>query len=152
MAYESRASNLNSLDTGTFSDIYVYHVFGGSNTLVNVNQDGNGGGNGDSQQPTISASGNMIAYHSRATNLHPLDFNPANYHDVFARNLTTNTTILVSINQAGTSSVAGSSLSQPLRAGQRRRVSQQCLGVGAVEVAGVAANGCLRPQFVDRRD
>jgi hypothetical protein len=48
----------------------------------------------------ISADGNVVAFHSRSDNVHPLDTDRAS--DIFARNLLTNTTYLVSVSSDGT--------------------------------------------------
>ncbi len=107
IAFESGASNLHSLDTNTTSDVFARDLPNGTTHLVSVNVDGTGGGNSGSYNPAISADGSVIAFDSRASNLHPLDTisygGGLSYADVFVRNLTNGTTTLVSINAAGTS-------------------------------------------------
>ena len=137
VAYYSGATNLNALDTTNFLDIYAYNLAAGTNTLISINKTNNGGGNGNSQAPVISANGNVIAYYSTASNLHPLDFNTAGFQDVFARNLATNTTILVSINQAGTSSPQGGSIDPAISAdGNVIAFRSSASGMEPLKVAG----------------
>ena len=70
--------------------------------LVSVNPQGNGSGNLDSYDATVNVDGSVVAFESNSTNLTGSDTNGAK--DVFARNLTTGVTSLVSINAAGTAS------------------------------------------------
>jgi Calx-beta domain/WD40-like Beta Propeller Repeat len=81
-------------------DVFVRDLQTGVTTFVSVNLAGTGGGNGDSRKPTISADGRYVAFESSASNLVANDTN--NTSDVFVRDLQTNTTILVSVNSAGT--------------------------------------------------
>jgi Tol biopolymer transport system component len=56
--------------------------------------------NAASQQPSLSADGQLVAFASRASNLVPGDTNNAS--DVFVRDVKTGTTTLVSVNLSGT--------------------------------------------------
>jgi hypothetical protein len=103
VAFHSTASNLNPLDTSTGSDIYARNLSAGTTYLVSINSTDTGGGIGDSDTPVISTDGNVVAFRSQARNLSPLKTSLA-YYDIFARNLATSTTRLVSINSAATSS------------------------------------------------
>ena len=96
VVFESRASNLVSLDNNTFSDIFVRDMQTGITSLVSVNAAGNGSGNSESRKPTISANGRVIAFESAASNLVSIPTNGNG--DVFARDLQTGTTSLVSCN------------------------------------------------------
>ena len=99
VAFESVATNLDPLDTSPTKDVYARNFTKNTIYLVSVNSAGTGGGNGTSYNPAISADGNMVAFRSYATNLSPLDTNVT--QDIFARNVTTNTTYLVSVSWAG---------------------------------------------------
>jgi Tol biopolymer transport system component len=55
----------------------------------------------------LSADGNVVVFNSEASNLHPLDTDTDN--DVFARNIVTGVTHLVSVNESGTASGNGAS-------------------------------------------
>src|SRR5262249_25884825 len=79
----------------------------GTTTLVSMNSAGTGSGNSSSYDPVISADGSVVAFDSYASNLSPLDTNVN--RDVFARNVLTGTTQLVSINTTGTGSGNGDS-------------------------------------------
>lgn len=78
-----------------------------TNQAVTVTPDGSLSSHGGTE-PTISSNGTVIAFTSFATDLVALpDFN--GMQDVFARNLTSQTTALVSVNQAGTAAGNGHS-------------------------------------------
>lgn len=71
----------------------------GTTTLVSSSQANNSGGNGDSFTAEISTNGQFALFVSYATNLVAGDSN--NTSDVFLRNLTSNTNILVSVRTSG---------------------------------------------------
>lgn len=97
-------------------NVYRYDRLTGQVVLVSVNATGDGSGNGDSGDlgpgtsetefghPVISADGRVVAFSSKASNLHPMDNNAGG---VFARNIETGTTYLVSMNMSGTGSTIG---------------------------------------------
>src|SRR6185369_4164040 len=99
VAFRSNASDLVNTPTGGVSNVFVRDLVAGTTTLVSVNSSGTSGGNDFSDQIDISDDGNVIAYRSNATDLVGgfVDANGGN-GDVFARNRTTNTTFLVSVN------------------------------------------------------
>jgi hypothetical protein len=100
VAFYSRASNLHQLDTDSIGDVFARSLITGSTDLVSVNTAGTANGDHVSRSPTISADGTVIAFGSRASDLHPLDMDDR--PDVFARSLITDTTALVSLNADGT--------------------------------------------------
>ena len=102
VAFVSRSRYLDPLDNNTTYDVYARNLITGTTKLVSVNAAGTGRGNGVSQSPDISADGSVVTFWSEAGNLHPLDTDSDG--DVFARNLITNTTYLVSVNSTGTGS------------------------------------------------
>ena len=108
VVYESRANNLVANDTNTVSDIFVRDIQTGVTSLVSINSAGSGSGNEESIKPTISANGRIIIFQSFASNLSPIDTN--NKLDVFARDLQTGTTQVVSCNVGCTASGNGNSL------------------------------------------
>src|SRR5262249_38859716 len=82
----------------------------GTTSLVSVNAAGTGSVTGESFNPSISADGNVIAFFSSSTDLTPLTpVSTYNIQNVFARNLATATTSLLSVNSAGTAGGDGSS-------------------------------------------
>jgi hypothetical protein len=107
VAFRSFASNLHALDTNTIADIFARNLTTATTHLVSLNKDGTGSGNVHSYSPVISADGAVVAFRSDASNLHALDTNT--FADIFARNLTTATTHLVSVNKDGTGSGNGGS-------------------------------------------
>lgn len=68
--------------------------------LVSVNKTGTGSGNGTSDVSVVSANGRFVAFVSGASNLSPQDANGASW-DVYVRDLLTDKTTLVSVNNAG---------------------------------------------------
>ena len=101
-------------DTNTIDDVFARNLTTGVTTLVSVNSAGTGGGNDISYKPAISADGNFVAFNSMASNLSLSDTNSTS--DVFLRNLTTNTTTLVSKNLAGTGGGNGGSYNPAISA------------------------------------
>jgi Tol biopolymer transport system component len=103
VAFESGASNLHALSTPSRSGIFARNLTTGTTYLVSVNVSGTGRGDYDSTKPVISADGNIVAFQSSAKNVHVLDANSSIEEDIFARNLTTGTTYLVSVDATATS-------------------------------------------------
>jgi len=98
VTFSSKASNLVPGDTNNKEDIFVRDL--STNTTTNISVSGAGNqGNGDSGFSSISADGRFVAFLSEASNLVPGDTN--NKEDIFVRDLSTNTTIRVSISDAG---------------------------------------------------
>jgi hypothetical protein len=82
--------------------IFVRDLSTNLTQLVSANIAGTTGGNGASSEPVISGNGNVVAFISAANNLESLSAgNNDMYPNVFARNLTTGVTYLVSVNNAG---------------------------------------------------
>jgi Tol biopolymer transport system component len=117
-AYQSSASNLPSTvhDSSGTLNVYAWSLATGATSLVSVNSAGTNSGNADSDFPEISADGTVVVFDSYASDLAPLDTNRTfdQYgdmfgDDVFARNLTTRATALLSMNAAGTASGNGNS-------------------------------------------
>jgi hypothetical protein len=108
VAFASFANNLQATvpDTGG-ADIYARNLTTGVTELVSVNFSGTASGNGVSENPTINANGSVIAFSSNANNLQSAVSDTNNRRDVYARNLLTGTTVLVSVNAAGTNSGNG---------------------------------------------
>ena len=125
VAYISRASDLAANDTNGRSDVYLYDVATGTNTLVSLNSAGTASGNGDSRNmPSISADGSRVVYSSSASDLTTTsDANGGD--DVFLYDVATATNRLVSIDYTGTASGSGPS----------RRGSQAVISAGGTKVA-----------------
>lgn len=113
VAFESTANNLVANDNNsTSSDIFVRDLQTGTTTLLSVNSSGTGSGNQESLGAVISANGRLVAFRSFASNLVANDNN--NTIDVFARDLQTGTTSLVSRNNTNGGSGNGASFTTNL--------------------------------------
>ena len=111
VVFQSSASDLDPLDTDTDADIFARDLSTGTTELVTVNSGGTASGTGRSFSPQVSADGTVVVFFSSANNLAPLDTDTL--FDVFARDLSTGTTTLVSVNSGGTASGdAGSYVAQ----------------------------------------
>jgi Tol biopolymer transport system component len=97
--FASEANNLAANDTNVCRDVFLRDLVVGTNCLVSVDTNGFSG-DGLSAEPAISADGRYVAFTSSADNLVPGDTNKA--ADVFVRDLQAGTTVLVSLNTAGT--------------------------------------------------
>ena len=80
---------------------------GDTPVLLSVNSSGSDSGSSTSSDPVVSADGQYVAFHSSASDLVGTDSNSA--RDVFRRDTVAGTTVLVSVNSAGTDSGDGSS-------------------------------------------
>lgn len=98
-AFESSDSTIVAGDTNGVSDVFVKDTLTGAVTRVSVKTDGTQG-NGGSYFPHLSADGRYVAFQSDATNLVKTDRNGV--RDIFLRDRTLNTTILVSVSSSGT--------------------------------------------------
>jgi archaellum component FlaF (FlaF/FlaG flagellin family) len=109
VAFSSAASNLVPGDTNNSIDIFVRDLSTNTTTILSASSSGDRG-NDDSELASISANGRFVAFSSDATNLVPGDTNDRG--DIFVRDLSTNTTTLVSASsngdRANSSSFSGS--------------------------------------------
>jgi hypothetical protein len=99
VAFASPADNLVAGDTNGNRDVFLRDRQAGTTIRVSVD---NAGTQADdvADRPVISGDGRYVAFESRATNLVAGDTN-TNY-DIFVRDLQTNTTTCVSVDNAGT--------------------------------------------------
>jgi len=100
VCFTSSASDLVANDTNGKEDVFVRDLSTGTTTLVSLNSAGTTGGNNISYYGSISDDGSIVLFNSLAGDLVANDTD--NTTDVFARNLKTGTTMLVSLNSAGT--------------------------------------------------
>jgi WD40-like Beta Propeller Repeat len=98
VAFESGGAGLVPGDTYGYIDIFVHDRTGGSTTRVSVDSAG-AQANSGSGQPSISADGRCVAFHSDASNLVPGDTNMK--QDVFVHDRQTGQTTRVSVSSAG---------------------------------------------------
>ncbi len=99
VAFHSRATNLMP-DATVGQQVYVRDLFTGTTTLVSINADETGAGNGWSGQPVISDNGRYVVFGSNANNFGPPDVGYD--EDLYVRDLVSKTTRLVSVNFDGT--------------------------------------------------
>ncbi|MBD1814015.1 PD40 domain-containing protein [Microcoleus vaginatus DQ-U2] len=106
VAFSSSATNLVPGDTNNSSDIFVRDTLANTTTRVSVDSAGNQANNYSLMSPSVSANGRFVAFDSLASNLVPGDTN--NTHDIFVRDLSTNTTTRVSVDSTGNQGNSGS--------------------------------------------
>jgi len=99
IAFASYATNLVPGDTNAKSDIFVYDVAKGETTRISV-PDAGGEADDNSDEPSISADGSIIAYTSLATNLVPSDTNE--HFDAFMYDAIKDETTRISVADDGT--------------------------------------------------
>lgn len=99
VAFHSDATNLVNGDTNGKKDVFVHDRQTGQTTRVSVTTDGNQA-DGDSEDPSLSADGRYVAFHSGATNLVVGDNN--GFQDIFVHDRQTGETTRVSVATGGT--------------------------------------------------
>ncbi|MBI2924166.1 MAG: PD40 domain-containing protein [Verrucomicrobia bacterium] len=104
-ANDLAAQPAGAADANAVEDVFVRDLATRTTRLASVDSSGLASGNGASTAPSLSADGHFVAFQSRAANLVANDAN--NLPDVFVRDLTTDTTTLVSVNAAATGSGSG---------------------------------------------
>ena len=106
VAFASRASNLTAGDTNRADDIFLRDTVNGTTLLVSVNVDGNSPADPNSfsglplsGDPLVSADGRWVFFESRATNLTmagaPIGA-ASNSVNIYARDMSSNVTVIVS--------------------------------------------------------
>jgi Tol biopolymer transport system component len=98
VGFSSFATNLVPGDTNGYQDIFVHDRSTGITERVSVDSSGAQAVR-QSQEPAISADGQLAAFSSLASNLVPGDTN--NQYDVFVHDRLSGTTELVSVDSAG---------------------------------------------------
>jgi len=98
IAFESEASNLVSVDSGGFSDIFVHDRNTGETTIVSVDSSGTQA-NYHGYNASISSDGRYVAFYSGAYNLVPGD--SGDYIDIFVHDRNTGGTTRVNVDSAG---------------------------------------------------
>jgi len=116
IAFASAADNLVNNDTNDAPDIFVRDLAGGVTRLVSVERSGAASAGVVSPwtrhrlsgNPQISADGRWVIFESLATNL-VVQADANQLTDIFARDMLSNVTFLVSVNAAGTATGNGNS-------------------------------------------
>jgi Tol biopolymer transport system component len=109
IVFASRANNLVPNDTNQASDIFLWEASNSNPRLVSVAVDGTSSAANPSplasrplsENPKLSEHGRRVVFESYSTNLVANPKDPAR-RDIFARDLSSNITTLVSINTNGT--------------------------------------------------
>jgi Tol biopolymer transport system component len=111
IAFDDVSAAFGPTDTNGAEDVYVRDLTTGTTSLISANASGTDSGDDASDDPVFSPDGTKIAFESVADDLGPTDTNFCSFifdsgpcSDVYLRDLTTDTTSLVSVNVAGTDS------------------------------------------------
>ena len=137
VAFESTANDLGPADTNGAQDVFVRDLQTGTTTLVSVNAAGTNGGNATSFDPVFSADGRLVAFESAASDLGLTNTNGE--FDVYARDLQTGTTTLVSVNAAGTNGGNNRSFDPVFSAdGQLMAFASEASDLGPTDTNGTA--------------
>ena len=101
VAFQSASDNLvNISNGGSYNDVYVRDLATNTTQLVSIDPTGDATGDSSSFAPQISGDGDHVLFYSLADDLTTTPVNAQT--NVFERNLTTDTTQLVSVNYEGT--------------------------------------------------
>ena len=98
VAFYSDATDLVPGDTNGVTDVFLRDRLADTTRRLSVATDGTEA-DGASSDPVISADGQLVAFHSHATNLVPGDTNEL--HDVFVHHVPSGTTTRVSVHSLG---------------------------------------------------
>jgi Tol biopolymer transport system component len=105
LAFHSDATNLDSADTDELDDVYVKDLVTGELTLASTTAEGVKG-DGESEEPTLSADGSIVAFYSEAANLDSADTDELD--DVYVKDLVTGELTLASTSDEGVKGDGGS--------------------------------------------
>ncbi len=120
ISFISQSNNLTDLPTGFINQAYVRDMQAGVTQMISVTADGTAGGNDQvvvsantRNAPTISPDGKYVVFQSEATDLVNgfVDANGPSDADIFLRDLTANSTQLMTYNEAGTAGGSDASIS-----------------------------------------
>jgi Tol biopolymer transport system component len=120
VAFESWATNLDPADDDVFLDVYVKDLLTGELTLASTSSAGVKG-DFDSLSPSITLDGLLVAFMSVSDNLDPSD--PDRSGDVYAKDLTTGETKLVSTSTTGAKGNGSSEITSQAVSGDGTKVA-----------------------------
>ena len=109
VAFESHATNLVADDKNGVKDIFVWHSVTNKIERVSIGNDGKEA-NAESYEPSVSGDGNLIAFTSTASNISTTPKGESN-NNVFLRDMTSNTTIMISVHPTSKKAGGGSNAS-----------------------------------------
>ncbi|MDB6032626.1 MAG: hypothetical protein JWM16_2964 [Verrucomicrobiales bacterium] len=99
VAFETAARNLNPIATNNLTQVLLRNVAVESSTLVSVDTNGAGPGNGPSFNASISSNGRYVVFESTASNLVTVTTRAST--NIYRRDVQMGISSLVSINSAG---------------------------------------------------
>jgi len=102
VAFRSARPGLVPTLTSVGEDIFVWDRLTRTTKLVSINGAGTAGENGNADHPVISDDGRIIAFETYGSDLGLRDTN--GFSDIYARDMATNRTYLVSANSSGSDS------------------------------------------------
>ncbi|MGH9038560.1 MAG: TolB family protein [Acidimicrobiia bacterium] len=140
IAFMSFASDLGPADDDDGeafehdADVYVRDVGAATTVLASTNVTATDGGDDGSFRPVINAQGTRVAFVSKASDLGPVDDPDPIGEDIYVRDLVAGTTLLATVNAAGTDGVDGVSF-DPIISDDGTRVAFTTSGfdLGTVE-------------------
>jgi Tol biopolymer transport system component len=106
VAFTSSASNLVVNDNNKYLDVFVRDLQLSNTTLVSINTNNTGSGNGDSYSPLISATGRYVLFHGKANNL-ASGITSTTYENLYWRDLQGGTTRALTTNTSSSVSIIG---------------------------------------------
>jgi RHS repeat-associated protein len=106
MAFVSTAPDIVPDDTNGFlNDVFVRNQATGAVSLVSVDSAGTASGNNSSDSPLVSADGRYVLFRSMATDL--TNMSGVQGSQLYRRDLSAGTTVLVTVNASGGGSTSG---------------------------------------------
>jgi hypothetical protein len=109
VAFESNSSNLVENDKNGLKDVFVWHAATGKIETISVGKNGSAT-DAESYEASVSGDGNLIAFTSAASNISPIEKGVSN-NNVFIRDLSQGTTIMISIDPRAKKGGGGSKTS-----------------------------------------
>jgi len=103
VAFSSYATNLVAGDTNLLQEVFIRDLQSNTTAMVSVAMDGVTPGNSNCFQPSISADGRFVLFHSQASNLAPGSFGNG-VENLFLRDLQLGTTYALTAAITGTGS------------------------------------------------
>ncbi len=147
VVFRSAATNLVTGDGNGVTDIFLHEIATGTTTRVST-ATGGAEVSGASLTPAVSANGRYVVFASSATNLVATDSNGA--QDIFLKDVTTNTTTLVSSNSAQTDSANGNSYDPAITAGTTTEGEFIAFSTEATDIVAGGLNGQRQVVRIER--
>lgn len=138
VAFVSAADNLSASDNNAYNNIFLRDFNTNTTSLVSRASGAAGdAANNTSLIPVISSNGNVVIFQSQATNLDPTVTDNNGTVDAFARDLTDNTTRLLSKSTGGTIGNGLSTVADLSADGSRVLIETEADNLGGITTAGM---------------